>query len=238
MDNRISIIFSTRKLDENYVKHLKYSCGLLDPDIIPIENERQYSLSEAYNMGLAKAKHNIVVFCHDDIKFATDNWGRKLCKHFSRNPEYGIIGVAGTDNLVSGMWWEARESMHGIVNHSDHGKTWTNRYSLDQGNKLKQMIVLDGVMFAIDKTKIVHKFNEDFRGFHFYDLAFGFANYLAGVKLGVCTDIRVTHMSVGITNDEWAANKKQFEELYKDKLPCRLNEIRQAQPATVHQPST
>jgi hypothetical protein len=229
INNRISIIFSTRKLDENYVKHLKYSCGLIEPDIIPIENNHQYSLSEAYNMGLAKAKYDIIVYAHDDICFVTDNWGRKLCKHFTRNPDYGIIGVAGTDNLISGMWWEDRASMHGVVNHSDHGKTWTNHYSADQGNKIKQMVVIDGVFFAIDKTKIIHRFNEEFKGYHFYDLAFGFSNHLAGVKLGVCTDIRVTHMSVGRTNDEWVANKKQFEELYKDSLPCSLNGLRQIQ---------
>lgn len=238
MENRISIIFSTRKLDENYVKHLKYSCGLIDPDIIPIENENQYSLSEAYNMGLAKTRYNHVVFLHDDLHFETDNWGRKLCKHFTRNPEYGIIGVAGTDNLISGMWWEVRESMHGIVNHGDHGKTWTNRYSPDQGNKIKQMIVLDGLFFAIDKSKIIHKFNEDFKGFHFYDLAFGFANHLAGVKLGVCTDIRVTHMSVGITNEQWEINKKQFEKLYEDKLPYNLNEIQRTQNVSIHPPDS
>lgn len=229
VDNRISIIFSTRKLVPEYVKHLKHTCGLLDPDIIPVENDNQFSLSEAYNIALAKAKYDIVVFCHDDLRFETDNWGRKLCKHFSRNSDYGIIGIAGTDNLISGTWWEARGSMHGIVNHSDHGKTWTNRYSADQGNKLKQMAVLDGLFFAIDKSKIIHKFDEDFRGFHFYDLAFGFANHLAGVKLGVCTDIRVTHMSVGNTNEQWAINKQQFEEKYKENLPCVLNGVWKAE---------
>lgn len=228
-DNRISIVFSTRKLDPNYVKHLKNSCGLLDPDIIPIENDHQYSLSEAYNIGLEKAKYDFVVFCHDDIHFETDNWGRKLCKHFTQNPEYGIMGVAGTNNLISGMWWEDRVSMHGVVNHSNGVKTWTSRFSDDQGNKLKPMIVLDGVMFAIDKNKIVHKFDEDFKGFHFYDLAFGFANHLAGVKLGVFTDIRITHMSVGATNDEWVVNKKQFEEKYKLSLPCNLNGVWKAE---------
>lgn len=225
IDNRISVIFSTRKLVPEYVEQIRNTCGLLDPDIIAIENDHQYSLSEAYNMGLAQAKYDIVVFMHDDIKFVTNNWGRKLCKHFTRNPEYGIIGVAGTNNLMSGMWWEDRISMHGIVNHSNGLKTWTTRFSDDLGNKLKPMVVLDGVFFAIDKHKIVHTFNEEFKGFHFYDLAFIFKNFLAGVKIGVFTDIRITHMSVGETNDEWVINKKQFEELYKDNLPCNLDGV-------------
>lgn len=232
INNRISIVFSTRKLDPEYIQHLKRSCGVLDPDIIPIENDHQYSLSEAYNIGLSQAKYDIVVFCHDDVKFMTDNWGRKLCKHYTRNPEYGIVGIAGTTNLMSGMWWEDRMSMHGIVNHSEHGKTWTNYYSADQGNKLKPMVVLDGVFFSIDKTKIIHKFNEEFKGFHFYDLSFTFANFLAGVKIGLCTDIRVTHMSVGRVNEQWVDNKQQFETLYEKYLPCRLNGTQAAESVT------
>lgn len=222
METRISIVFSTRKINEEYVKHLKYSCGVIDPDIIPIENDGMFSLSEAYNQGLQKAKNNIVVYAHDDIHFETDNWGRKLLKHFSRNSDYGILGVAGTNHLISGCWWGKRETMYGIVNHSEHGKTWTSRFSEDQGNKVKEMVVLDGVLFAIDKTKIVHIFDEEFKGFHFYDLAMILPNHLDGVKVGVFTDIRITHMSVGHTNDMWEDNKKQFEEKYKDKLPCKI----------------
>jgi hypothetical protein len=220
--NTISVVFSTREVKRDYVKELEYSCGMRKPEIIPIENKGEISLSKAYNMGLEYSKNDMVVFVHDDVKFVTDNWGRKLSKHFSRNPEYGIIGVAGTDSLVSGMWWEDRIHMHGIVNHTENGRVWTSRFSQDQGNKLKEMIVLDGVFFAIDKTKIIHKFDEEFKGFHLYDLGFIFPNYLAGVKVGVCTDIRLTHMSVGRTNKMWEENKKQFEEKYKDHLPCKL----------------
>jgi glycosyltransferase involved in cell wall biosynthesis len=222
MENRISIVYSTRKINPDYIKHLKNSCGLLNPDIIPTENNGEMSLGQVYNQGLAKAKYDIVVFCHDDITFVTDNWGRKLCKHFTRNPEYAILGVAGTNKLVSGMWWQERSSMHGIVNHSDGKHVWTSRFSADQGNKVLPMIVLDGVMFAVDKTKIKHQFDESFKGFHFYDLGFCFPNYLDGVKIGVFTDIRITHMSVGEVNDFWAENKAQFEEKYKDKIPCQL----------------
>lgn len=223
--NQISIICSSQNDFESFRKHVLYTCGLPKDNVefLGYSNQGEFSLSEIYNKGLNDTKFDLVVFIHHDIKFITDNWGRKLCKHFNRNPEYGIIGVAGTNNLVSGMWWQDRSSMHGVVNHSNGVKTWTSRFSADQGNKLKQMVVLDGVFIAADKTKIVHKFDEDFKGFHFYDLAFCFPNYLAGAMLGVCTDIRITHMSVGETNKEWEINKQQFEDKYKDYLPCTLN---------------
>jgi glycosyltransferase involved in cell wall biosynthesis len=222
MNTSLTIVFSTRKINPDFVKHLERSSGLLHPEIIATENNGELSLNQVYNMGIEKATNDIIVFCHDDINFQTDNWGRKVLKHFHRNPDYAILGAAGTNNLLSGMWWEDRAGMHGIVNHTDGTKVWTSRFSPDQGNKVKQMIVLDGVFFAIDKTKIIHKFDETFTGFHFYDLAFCFPNYLAGVKLGVFTDIRVTHQSVGIVNEQWHINRKQFEGQYKDHIPCKL----------------
>jgi hypothetical protein len=115
--------------------------------------------------------------------------------------------------------------MHGVVNHSDGKNVWTSKFSGDQGNKLKPMIVLDGLFFAIDKTKLSTIFDEDFKGFHFYDIAFVFRNYIKGVNIGLCTDIRVTHMSVGETNNEWGLNKMQFEEKYAAYLPCQMDEL-------------
>ena len=64
--------------------------------------------------------------------------------------------------------------MNGIVSHKHEGKKWTNYYSKDQGNKVTEMVVLDGLLFMVDKTKIKHKFDEDFHGFHFYDVSFCF----------------------------------------------------------------
>ena len=112
--------------------------------------------------------------------------------------------------------------MNGIVSHKHEGKKWTNYYSKDQGNKVTDMVVLDGLLFMVDKTKIKHKFDEDFHGFHFYDISFCFPNYLDGVKIGLTTQIRVTHLSVGQTNQQWEGHKVRFEEKYKDNLPVRL----------------
>jgi hypothetical protein len=36
------------------------------------------------------------------------------------------------------------------------------------------------------------------------------------------TNVRVTHLSIGETNDLWEENKLQFEEKYKDKLPIEI----------------
>jgi len=209
------------------IDYYKKTCGGNKKfEVIEKVNNGEKGLAEIYNEILNEAQNDIVVFCHDDIEFDTNNWGEKLLKLFNKNPEFGMIGIAGTTDLVNGRWWSIKESMTGIVSHKHEGKKWTNNYSPDQGNKLKEVVVLDGLFFAVDKTKIVKIFDESFKGFHFYEIPFCFENYLNGVKLAVTTQIRVTHMSIGQTNQQWEENKIQFEEKYKNQLPVRLSNNR------------
>ena len=218
----ISIIYSTRKDKPEFIEKIKNTSGVHKIEIIQIINDGEMSLTEAYNKGLEESNNDIVVFCHDDIIFDTKNWGRKLTSIFKKNPEYGIIGIAGTTDLIDGRWWTLKESMNGIVSHQHEGKKWTNYYSKDQGNKITDMVVLDGLFLAVNKNKIKHNFDEDFHGFHFYDISFCLPNYLDGVKVGLTTQIRVTHLSIGETNKQWEGHKVRFEEKYKNNLPIRL----------------
>jgi hypothetical protein len=219
----ITIGYSTRKSNPQYKEYLQKTCMYKEVQIIEKVNNGDKSLSQIYNEIVNESINNIVVLCHDDIEFETNRWGDKLIKLFSKNPEFGIIGIAGTTDLIDGRWWTLKQSMTGIVSHKNEGKKWTNTYSKDQGNKLKEVVVLDGLFICVDKLKIKKQFNEEFKGFHFYDIPFCFDNYLSGVKIAVTTQIRVTHLSIGQTNEQWEKNKTQFEELYKNELPVRLS---------------
>ena len=220
----ITIGFSSKKVDENFVNYIKKSVGIPNAEIIPIENPGKYSLTEAYNIILEKSTNDIVVFCHDDIYFEKNNWGNKVLKHFKRNPEYGILGVAGSTKLPkSGMWWEDKTRMRGIVNHEHEGKKWESKYSKNLGNKIDDVVLVDGLFFAIDKNKTRTNFDESVKGFHLYDVDFCFRNYLEDVKIGVIYDIRLTHKSIGMTNQEWENNRIEFSEKYQDKLPVKIS---------------
>jgi len=219
----VTVVYCTRETNPEHKEHLIKSSGLHKHiEVIEIINNGE-SLTSAYNRGLKQAKNDIVVFCHDDLTIETKQWGNKLVKQFQKNPDYGIIGVAGTKNMpVSGQWWENRKKMYGRVAHTHEGKTWLSSYSEDQGRELQDVVVVDGVFFAIDKTKIKVDFNETVEGFHFYDINFCFENHLKGVKIGVSTLIRVNHKSIGATNQSWDDNRKIFAETFKDKLPVTL----------------
>jgi glycosyltransferase involved in cell wall biosynthesis len=219
----VSVIYCTRQSNPEHTQHLIKTSGLDKRlEVIEIINNGE-SLTTAYNRGLTQATNDIVVFCHDDIEIQTKQWATKLLKLFTRNPEYGILGVAGTKHLPSsGMWWENKNKMYGRVAHTHEGKTWLSSYSGDLNQNIEETVVVDGVFFAIDKTKIKKTFNETVEGFHFYDVTFCFENYLEGVKVGVSTVIRINHKSIGMTNEQWETNRANFAEKFKDKLPASI----------------
>jgi glycosyltransferase involved in cell wall biosynthesis len=218
----ITVGFSTRKHNPNFIEHLRKSSGYKKIEIIEVINNGEKSLSKTYNEILNKSTNEIVVLCHDDIIFETSSWLHKLIKHFDKT-EYGIIGVAGSTKLPkSGKWWEDRKKMVGIVNHQHNGKQWTSRYSDDIKNNIEEVVIVDGLFIAVNKKRIKNQFDETTPGFHFYDLNFCLPNFLNKVKIGVITNIRITHKSIGQTNQEWENNRKIFEENFKEVLPIKV----------------
>jgi len=230
----ITIGYSTKTYDPKFEEYLKKSCGIPNTEVIPFENQGTHSLSEAYNILLEKASNDIVVLCHDDIYFEKSSWGNKILKHFKKNPDYGILGVAGSTKMPeSGMWWEDRRKMRGIVNHEHEGRKWESKYSSNIGNSVDDVVLVDGVFLVINKQKYKENFNEEVKGFHFYDVDFSFRNYLKGVKIGVIYDVRVTHKSIGQTNQQWEDNRKIFAEREKDNLPQILKDDFKNRPLRV-----
>jgi GT2 family glycosyltransferase len=222
----ITIIYSTHK-DLNYNKsfkeHLTKSIGIKNFEILEYENFNQYSLAEIYNKGISESKNNIVVCIHNDIRLET-GWGKKLLKSFEDNPDYGIIGKAGSCYFPeSGIYWEKMgQTMVGQVYHQPEGqKKWLSRYSAKLP-ELIPVVTIDGLFIAFDKTKIKHQFDETIGKFHFYDHSFCLPNYLDGVKIGVTSSFDITHQSVGQPNEEFFESKEKFLEKYKSNLPLDL----------------
>jgi glycosyltransferase involved in cell wall biosynthesis len=220
----ITVGYSTREHNPQFIEYLKKSSGFKKIEVIEKINNGEKSLSEVYNEILTESTTDIVVLCHDDIYFDTSSWFHKIRTHFEKS-DFGILGVAGTTNMSeTGRWWETnrRKDMIGIVNHESGGKKWTSKYSDDLGKSIRQTVIVDGLFIAVSKSRIKHNFDEEFKGFHFYDIAFCFKNHLDGVKVGVITNIRITHKSIGQTNEQWEENREFFVQKYKDNLPNKI----------------
>ena len=220
----ITVGYSTREHNPKFIEYLKKSSGFKKIEVIEKINNGEKSLSEVYNEIIQESKTDIVVLCHDDIYFDTTSWYYKLKSHFETN-DYGILGVAGTTHMSeTGKWWETnrRKNMIGIVNHESGGKKWTSKYSEEFNKSIRQTVIVDGLFIALSKSKIKHNFDEEFKGFHFYDIAFCFRNHLENVKVGVITNIRITHKSIGQTNEQWEQNRELFVEKYGKNLPNKV----------------
>lgn len=218
----ISVVYCTREHNPQHIEHLKKSSGLKDIEIIEYINHGE-SLTKFYNKGLSESKNNILVFCHDDITLNSNNWGKKILNHFN-NSDYGILGVAGTTDLSdSGRWWDDNTKMLGQVRHQHEGKSWDSVYCSNFGEHILESVIVDGLFFVVNKEKLKVNFDESVNGFHFYEIDFCFNNHLNGVRVGVMSNIRITHKSIGMTNEEWDNNRKQFVEKYKNNLPYKIN---------------
>jgi len=218
----LTIVYSTRNKEPKFVRHLQQSCGRKNVEILTYVNTGQNSLSTLYNQGLSKAHHDIVVFTHDDVIFENKGWGPKIVEHFKRS-EFGILGIAGTTSLpASGVWWQDTSKRIGIIKHQHQGKKWVSKYSGHFKDKIIPAVCVDGVFIAVDRKKLRQKFNEEFQGFHFYDVDFCLNNHLAGVNIGIIFNVRIIHKSYGATNEAYETNRRQFIAHYQNHLPYAI----------------
>ena len=228
MKNNIVVVFSSHRSEEanqEFINHIDKTIGVRHKTIC-YPNFNQYSLAQIYNQAMRDYRdpEGVFVFCHNDIWFKTLEWGKFLIKKFNHT-DFDIIGVAGSTYLHdNGVWWHDRSKMHGIVEHTNTLRQWVSEYSKPRPNYLKPVTVIDGLFMAIDCYNITHGFDEDFKGFHFYDLPIVFNNVLDGHNAGVTTDIRILHESVGMTNDEWEENRKLFVDKFKSELPFSIDD--------------
>ena len=218
----ISVIVSTRKTDEEFKQMLYKTSGLKDIELLIYENNGEYSLTKIYNKGLDESKSDICVFSHDDL-IADFGWGKKLLEHYQKS-DYGVLGVAGSREFTeTGVWWGDKNKTYGRVKHTDGIKTWMSDFSRNLGNEIQEVVVVDGVFFSVMKSRIKMNFDEKYKGFHFYDISFCIDNYMNDVKIGVHSNIIITHKSVGRTNEQWEINRKQLVEQHKEILPLEID---------------
>ena len=209
----ITVGYSTRELDNSYKEHISETIGV-EHEIIHYENNGQYSLTEIYNKILEKAKYECVVLIHDDLIFNQNEWGKVVLEELE-----DILGLAGTSYIDNEcVWWKYRHFNTGTVKHvQPNGEITKRQFSINNGKK-NNVAVIDGLFIALYKNK-VNKFNEDIKGFHFYDISFCLDN--TDKTIEVTNSIDVTHKSIGGVNEEWKKNKEIVSEIYKDKLPLK-----------------
>lgn len=224
MDKSITIVFCTKN-EENeadaFIEHLRNSCGC-GATIICLKNPNGVSLSKIYAdmVDNPEVRTDIMVFVHDDIEFLKDGWGTEVIRLFSENKKYGIIGVAGSAQFdENGAWWNY-DKKFGQVLHRNEGKSWLTAFSPLLEKDLQEVAVIDGLFIAIHRKRIANNFSRDLESFDMYDIDFCLSNLLSNkCKIGVTTNIRLAHNSIGRLRPSWYENRKIINEKYGDNFP-------------------
>ena len=213
MDNKIGVVVcSKRTTEENkdFIEHIKETCGC-DTHVYMIHNPEGVSISKIYAdmIDNKDIDADIIVFIHDDIEFLRKGWGKEVLRLFNTHKDYGIIGVAGSAQFDEhGAWWNY-EKKFGQVLHRSEGKSWLTAFSPLLDKDLQEVVVIDGLFMAVHRKRIKENFNRELEGFDFYDIHFCLSNHIAGgTKIGVTTNIRLAHNSVGRLKDSWHKNRE------------------------------
>ena len=227
MENKIAIVFSSKKSTEEnkeFIEHIKNTCEC-DSHVYSIHNPEGVSLSKIYSdmMVSNDIDTNVIVFIHDDIEFLKKGWGKEVLRLFNENQDYGIIGIAGSAQFDSNAAWWNYKKIFGQVLHRSEGKSWLTAFSPLLDKDLQEVAVIDGLFMAVHKQRIGSNFSNELQGFDMYDIWFCLSNLLAKkCKIGVTTNIRVAHNSVGRLKDSWYKNREIINEKFGKYFPIDI----------------
>lgn len=212
----LTICYCTRNVPCDFSYHIKETIGLNEDEyeVLVYVNDGEIGLSKAYNKMLSEAKFRYVLFVHDDVEFLTPNWGEILIRKHKAAYDYSMIGLAGCKDIpASGKWWDSKHR-YGIIKHTLGSNEWTTEYSKDLRGVVEEVKLLDGLFLSVDKN-LFDGFDEDFDGFHFYDIG---TCVNVSYRKGVITDIRVKHNSIGELSPEWEKAKDKFMDKFKSEI--------------------
>ena len=106
----------------------------------------------------------------------------------------------------------------GFIYHPDGSGGMEETWLCNKLNFIVPAVTVDGVFMAIAKDRIAVGFDEDFKGFHFYDISFCIRNFEKGVEVGILSDLSIAlyHNSKGCYNEEWNRNRMKFLDKFRN----------------------
>jgi glycosyltransferase involved in cell wall biosynthesis len=188
-NHKISII-SWVNNNQQYLEmknSIKFPC-----EFIEIGQECK-SMAEAYNKGTNLASGNILLYCHQDIRFIDEDFLNKIIEVVNR-PNSGICSTNGNNQWSDGAWWDSPQS------------SW-----IGDKHYNGPACQLDGQFFVTDKKFI---FPEELSGIHFLD------NWICkeAERLGYTNygfDATIKHLSQGKMDASYFANKEIYQKFWK-----------------------
>lgn len=224
----ISLIICSRceKPDPALAENIRQTVGV-PYEIVWIDNSRgQYSIFEAYNIGVDRAKGDVLCFMHEDIVFHSHDWGRTVERHLSK-PQVGAVGVAGGNVVLDRFDWRFYGDfyhtymMQGAFTVTEQPEYTILAYPPKECLPLFQVAVIDGVWMCMrrDLFNTVRFDDVTFHDFHLYDTDICMQINAMGLGVFVTNDVLLEHRSEGTFSRGFTDALQVFFNKWRNDLP-------------------
>lgn len=230
----ISIIIcsTSNQINEIQKRNIEETIGVKYEIILIDNSNNKYNIFQAYNLGVQKAQYPYLCFCHEDICFRNNNWGKTLVSDFNNNDEIGLIGVIGIKLLPKYPfgWWAAGHKYYVgkiIVNNNKRKMKTGSKDIIINNNGLHDGVACDGLFFAIPKALFSQiRFDETtYTGFHCYDLDICMQVLHINKRIKISDNILIEHYSTGNPTEIFSYNCYLFNKKWSNKLPIYTKDI-------------
>lgn len=183
-----------------------------DHEIIVIPNtNREYSIFQAYNIGVKKSSGEILGFIHNDVTFETGGWGLSI-EHILKDNRIGLVGVIGGHIAPDfPAYYSECPYISSRNADNDNGKVMNHESGYWDSHGLADVAVVDGQQMFMPKDIFPPlSFDEErYRGFHGYDMDISMQVHSIGKRVVVTNQYKSVHM----WNESKWDNPKLIKEL-------------------------
>jgi hypothetical protein len=223
----ISIILSSYQLKyfDQFQKNIANTIGV-EYEVIKVDNPGLMSITEAYNIGVEKAKYQILCFAHEDIVIKTMDWGKKVIEIFEKNANLGLLGIAGNlyKSITPSHWSfptaHSNSFYVNVLHNSVKGNKMSAYFSNPKKCNFQEVATIDGVWFCVPKS-VAEEFpfdNQTCTGFHAYDVDYSLT-IQQKYTVAVTFDILIHHFSTGTFKRDWIEDTLKVHKKWKADLP-------------------
>jgi glycosyltransferase involved in cell wall biosynthesis len=242
---KISIIVCSRtpSVNPDFAANVKDTIAT-DYEFVWIDNSKnQYSIFSAYNKGVELSTGNILCFAHEDIRFHTPGWGKKLIAHLA-DESIGIAGVYGMQAIadyedfrinspcvVGGLIQDVR-----LTRQPDINFEWQCFSDIREHAISHDCVFVDGLFIAArrDMFNLIRFDDITYSGFHLYDFDICMEAIKVDKRVIVCNDILIEHFSEGVFDDTFAAVCRIARNKWKKFLPIIRGVDEASYPIILH----
>ena len=191
--------------NEEQYRGLVESATCEDVEFVKIGQEVD-SLAKAYNLGTSRARGDILVYVHQDVRIEGALLFKTIIEKTLSDDKIGLAGPIGSISVNNGSWWTVGPDLcRGYV------RQFCNILSFGEyDGKARQ---LDGLMLC---TKKRFTFPEELPKLHFLDLWMCMLAEEQGLYNWIFSGVVIQHLSGGERdsdhyNKNWAQYRARFK---------------------------